>query len=82
MDFELKDDIGNLVGKLYKGTHFSIELTKAIDNRYLPAAWSLRMNQRLLISKGAEESEFRFSQYRKFGSTVTLVFGDVEVPGQ
>jgi len=81
MDFELKEDIGNLVGKLYKGSHFSMELTKAIDNRYLPAVWSLRMNQRMLTSKGAEETEVRYFNYRKFGSTVTLVFGDVAVPG-
>jgi len=82
MDFELKEDIGNLVGKLYKGSHFSIELAMAIDKRYLPVVWSLRMNQRMLTSKGAEETEVRYFNYRKFGSTVTLVFGDVEVPGQ
>lgn len=82
MEFELKEDIGNLVGKLYKGSHFSIELTKAIDNLYLPAVWSLRMNQRMLTSKGAEETEVRYFNYRKFGSTVTLIFGDVEVPGK
>ena len=82
MEFELKDDIGNLLGKLYKGSHFSIELTNAIDNHYLPAAWSLRMDQRMLTSKGAEETEVRYFNYRKFGSTVTLVFGDVEVHGQ
>jgi hypothetical protein len=40
------------------------------------------MNQHLLTSKGAEETEVRYFNYRKFGSTVTLVFGDVEVPGQ
>ena len=82
LEFELKEDIGNFIGKLYKGSQFSIDLKKAIDNRYLPSVWSVRMNQRMLTSKGAEETEVRYFNYRKFGSTVTLVFGDVEVPGQ
>jgi hypothetical protein len=80
MEFELNADLGNLVAKLYKGSHYSIELTKTIDNRYLPAMWSLRMNQRMLTSKGAEETEMRYSNYRKFGSSVTVTFGDLEEP--
>jgi hypothetical protein len=80
MEFELNADLGNFVAKLYKGSHYSIELTKTIDNRYLPAMWSLRMNQRMLTSKGAEETEMRYSNYRKFGSSVTVTFGDLEEP--
>ena len=78
MEFELTADAGNLFAKLYKGTHYTIELTKAVDNYYLPAKWSLRMNQRLLTNKGAEETEVEYFNYRKFETSSTITFADPE----
>ena len=78
MEFELTADVGNFVTKLYKGTRFSIDLTKAIDDHYLPSMWSLKMNRRLLTSKGAAEGEVRYFNYRKFETSSTITFADKE----
>jgi hypothetical protein len=76
MQYELIADVCNLVSKLYQGTGFTAELTKSIDNHYLPSVLSLRMSRRMLTSRGAEESEVRYFNYRKFETSVTFTFGN------
>ena len=74
LQFELIKDAGNLFAKYYKGTTYTIDLTKAIDNRYVPASWSLKINKRMLTKKGFEETEFKYFNYRKFETSSTITF--------
>ena len=75
-EIEFVDDVSaalGLVGKVYKGSRYYMELSKQIDDLWLPSRAETELRQRILFFKEHETFTVEFGGYRKFSTEARIV---------
>jgi hypothetical protein len=81
LEIAFTDDVGvglGLGGKVYKGTRYSMELAKQLDNLWLPVQAETELRQRLLLFKERETFTVKFGNYKKFETNVKFQVTDTK----
>ena len=75
IEFEFISDVSGglgLLGKVYKGTRYSMELAKQFEDRWLPKRAETELRQRILLSKEHETFTVEFGNYKEFSTEVKI----------
>jgi hypothetical protein len=76
IDLEFIEDVSSafgLLGKVYRGSRYRMELAKQIDGLWLPVLAETTLRMRQLVSKSNQTYTVRYSNYRKFSSEVKIL---------
>ena len=76
MEYQMLGD-AETVGRLYKGSSYSVTLTKLLDDHYLPVKGEIR---RVLPKGGIEDSVLEVVNYRRFTTDSSVQFVDRDKP--
>jgi hypothetical protein len=76
IDFEFTENVSSgfgLLGKVSAGTSYSMDLSKQIDDRWLPVKAETRVKMRaLLVMKTNQKYTYEYTNYRKFSTDVRI----------
>jgi hypothetical protein len=80
LEIEFIEDVSagfGIVGKVYKGTRYYMELAKQIDDLWLPTRAETDLRQRILFFKEHETFTVDFGNYRKFSTDARIIGSSV-----
>jgi hypothetical protein len=75
IELEFTKDVSGglgLLGKVYQGTRYSMELAKQYEDRWLPKRAETDLRQRILLFKEHETFTVEFGNYREFSTDVKI----------
>jgi hypothetical protein len=77
IEFEFAENVTagfGLLGNVSAGTTYAMDLSKEIDDRWLPVKAQTRLKMRaLLVMKTNQEYIYEYSNYRKFSTDVRVL---------
>ena len=83
IEIEFVKNVGaafGIVGKVYKGTRYYMELAKQFEGQWLPARAKTELRMRTLFFKEHETFTVDFDNYRRFSSEVNIQAASVREP--
>ena len=74
-EIEFTEDVSagfGVIGKVYKGSRYRMELAKQIDNLWLPVLAETVLRMRTLVTRTNEKYTAEYSNYRKFSTNAEI----------